>query len=166
MRGTFSIVGLLLATGLMAQLNSSREKFLVVDPKGHNAVVNEIMYSPLTRELISVADDKTIRLWDLDDQALIEVELLSAAEGDLAPVALQPLEGLDREALAAADRVDHQDGGVGLLDLEEPQVAADLRQVHGEKRRLHEGLVDLTRPHSPFDRTVDVDQHPLQVGEQ
>ncbi len=70
MRALFSILGMLFVTGLLAQLNSSREKFLVVDPMGHNAIVNEIMYSPLTRELISVSDDKTIRLWDLDEQAL------------------------------------------------------------------------------------------------
>ncbi len=46
------------------------EAFLVVDPQGHNALVNGIEYSPLTEELISISDDKTIRLWVLDDQIL------------------------------------------------------------------------------------------------
>ncbi|MFZ9046174.1 MAG: caspase family protein [Cyclobacteriaceae bacterium] len=46
------------------------EKFLVVDPQGHNAIVNDIVFSELTNELISVSDDKTIRLWEYDDQLL------------------------------------------------------------------------------------------------
>ncbi len=45
-------------------------KFLVVDPQGHNALVNGLEYSSLTNELISISDDKTIRLWVLDDQVL------------------------------------------------------------------------------------------------
>ena len=46
------------------------QKFLVVDPQGHNAIVNDIVFSELTNELISVSDDKTIRLWEYDDQLL------------------------------------------------------------------------------------------------
>lgn len=65
-----SLSFLLLVTNIEAQLNENGDKFLVVDPKGHNALVNEIMYSSLTRELISVSDDKTIRLWDDTDQVL------------------------------------------------------------------------------------------------
>lgn len=62
------IVLLAFANDLLAQ--TAKEQFLVVEPQGHNALVNAVMYSQLTRELITVSDDKTVRLWDLDDQAL------------------------------------------------------------------------------------------------
>jgi WD40 repeat protein len=55
-------------TSSYAQVDT--DKFLVVDPQGHNAIVNDIVFSELTNELISVSDDKTIRLWEYDDQLL------------------------------------------------------------------------------------------------
>lgn len=56
--------------------------FLVIDPKGHNAVINQLAYSDLTNELISVGDDKTIRLWSTDDQVLNRTfRIFSAGNG-------------------------------------------------------------------------------------
>ena len=68
MKNGLSLAFLLVFWVTLAQTGS--DKFLVVDPQGHNAVVNDIVFSDLTREIISVSDDKTIRLWEYTDQIL------------------------------------------------------------------------------------------------
>jgi WD40 repeat protein len=68
MKKLLYIICLTSAFIVLAQDDS--DKFLVVDPQGHNAVVNEIVFSDLTRELISVSDDKTVRFWEYGDQIL------------------------------------------------------------------------------------------------
>jgi WD40 repeat protein len=56
------------SVSIMAQ--DDVDKFLIVDPQGHNAIINDIVFSELTRELISVSDDKTVRFWEIEDQLL------------------------------------------------------------------------------------------------
>ncbi|MDH5609895.1 MAG: hypothetical protein OEY56_10475, partial [Cyclobacteriaceae bacterium] len=67
MRKLLTVIFLIPLFYLFAQPEGA---FLVVDPQGHNAVVNGMAYSPLTHELITVSDDKTIRFWELEDQVL------------------------------------------------------------------------------------------------
>src|SRR5262245_45165886 len=41
------------------------QPILVLDAGGHTAVVEDVLFTPDGRELITVSDDKTIRAWDV-----------------------------------------------------------------------------------------------------
>ena len=43
---------------------------LVIDPQSHNGVVNGMVFNSNGSRLISVSDDKTIRIWDTGDGKL------------------------------------------------------------------------------------------------
>jgi len=58
------VVTLAVRTGAAAETSS--EPFLVLDSGGHTAIVHAIVFTPDGKELISVADDKTIRFWDVE----------------------------------------------------------------------------------------------------
>ena len=50
----------LLATNVVAQ---DEVPILALDAHGHTAVVNKVVFTPDGKEVITVADDKTIRFW-------------------------------------------------------------------------------------------------------
>src|SRR5579875_3752623 len=45
--------------------------FLQIDPGGHTAVVHQVLFTPDNREMISVGEDKVIRVWDTRTQLQI-----------------------------------------------------------------------------------------------
>lgn len=100
------------------------DKFLVVDPNGHNALVNDLVFSDLTRELISVSDDKTIRLWELNDQILNRTFRISADQngpvGMLYASAISP----DGRFLAVAGYTPQND--IKIIDLQTSEIVDQL----------------------------------------
>ncbi len=46
---------------------------LVIDSGGHKALINDVLFTPDGKELISVSEDKTIRIWDVASGKTIEV---------------------------------------------------------------------------------------------
>ena len=44
---------------------------IVINPKGHSAKINKILYTPDGEKIISISEDKTIRLWNSENGELI-----------------------------------------------------------------------------------------------
>lgn len=66
---------------------------IVINPKGHSARINNILYSQDGSQIISVSEDKTIRVWDAETGEMIkkyESEIGEGSEGMLYASALAP----------------------------------------------------------------------------
>lgn len=69
------------------------EPILVIDPHGHSAQISEVMFTPDGSTLISVSNDKTIRLWDVETGDLLKTirgQIGDSHEGRLFAGALSP----------------------------------------------------------------------------
>jgi WD40 repeat protein len=94
-----------------AMLCFGDEPMLVIDPQGHSAMIRKVMLTPDGATLISVSDDKTIRLWDVktgDLMKTIRGQIGAGNEGELFAGALSP----DGKTLAA--------GGFGIPGGDKP----------------------------------------------
>ncbi|MCB0497720.1 MAG: caspase family protein [Cyclobacteriaceae bacterium] len=72
---------------------SSAQTRLVIDPQSHNGLVNGMVFTSNGSQLISVSDDKTIRIWDVKEGALdrtIRTFSGQGPEGAIYAVALSP----------------------------------------------------------------------------
>ena len=66
---------------------------LVIDPQGHSTTITEVIFTPDGNTLISVAADKTIRLWDVETGDLLKTlrgPIGEGPEGMLYDAALSP----------------------------------------------------------------------------
>ncbi|MEM1135373.1 MAG: hypothetical protein AAGI07_05990 [Bacteroidota bacterium] len=83
-----------LAILLMSFNTFSQDKpQLVIDPQGHSARINDLMFTADGKTLISVSDDKTIRVWNSSNGALrktIRGEIGAGATGKLVAGAISP----------------------------------------------------------------------------
>ncbi|GAK56997.1 WD-40 repeat protein [Candidatus Vecturithrix granuli] len=67
------------------------EPMLVIDPQGHSALIQDLIFTPDGAQLISVSDDKTIRVWDAESGDLLRTLrgwMGAGPEGGLNAVAL------------------------------------------------------------------------------
>lgn len=92
----FFNVPILLMTLLLSAANArpaAEDPILVIDPQGHSAMIRDVMFTPDGRRLISVSDDKTIRLWDVESGELLKTlrgQVGKGHEGKLFAGALSP----------------------------------------------------------------------------
>ncbi|VFN04377.1 MAG: WD40 repeat [Candidatus Kentron sp. G] len=66
---------------------------LVIETGGHQALINDVLFTPDGRQLISVSNDKTIRVWDVARGELVRTlrgEMGEGPEGKLFAGALSP----------------------------------------------------------------------------
>jgi len=75
---------LLVQTGLATAQTGPPQ--LIVDPKGHAAMIKDVLFTPDGKTLISVSDDKTIRLWDTENGALRKTIRLSVGQGPMGKI--------------------------------------------------------------------------------
>ena len=89
---------------LMSFNTFSQDKpMLVIDPKGHSARINDVMFTADGKTLISVSDDKTISVWNSTNGELrktIRGEIGEGANGKLVAGAISP----DGQLIAVAAR--------------------------------------------------------------
>lgn len=73
--------------------NSLAQTRLVIDPQAHYGVVNDLAFTSNGKYLISVSDDKTIRIWDVENKVLdrtLRTYAGEGAEGAIYALALSP----------------------------------------------------------------------------
>lgn len=93
---------------------------IVINPLGHSGKINEIMFSPNGEKLITVSNDKSIRLWDAakgEELSSIHIEQGDGYEGMIYTADLSP----DGTLLAVAGypvENDQQENYVTLIDLD------------------------------------------------
>ena len=64
-------LALIIITVTLPVFSQNDSVHVVLDPEGHTALVKSVMFSPTGEELISVSDDKTIKVWDVKTGRLI-----------------------------------------------------------------------------------------------
>ncbi len=66
---------------------------IVINPKGHSAKIHKILFTPDGERIISVSEDKTIRLWNAGDGELLnkfESQIGDGSDGMLYAAAISP----------------------------------------------------------------------------
>lgn len=111
--------------------STNPQAMLVLDAGGHLSRITEVLFTPDQRQLISVSEDKTIRIWDVATGTLQRVLRVPAANGTtgiLHRAALSP----DGRILATGGWGPAQHFGViYLIDLQSGKMIAALDRHNG-----------------------------------
>ncbi len=130
MKTLFAIL-LLLCCLIAAPLVLGQETddpILVIDPQGHSDMIREVIFTPDGKALISVADDKTIRLWDTGTGELLNTlrgQIGNGPEGKLYAAALSP----DGTTLAVGGYM--KDDEIRLIDIQSGEQIGLLKEHCG-----------------------------------
>lgn len=121
-----SCLVLLLAAGVLAA-SEAPAPLLVFDAGGHTAAVNKVQFTPDGQRLISVSNDKTIRVWDVrtgEPLNTLRPPIGNGSAGMLFALAVSP----DGRWLAAGgyESTGH-DHGIYLIDLSANEINTVLR---------------------------------------
>jgi WD40 repeat protein len=103
MRRCLSAIALCVAlvATVHAQLPTLSKPQLVLDADGHSDVIRRVLFTPLGKAVITVSNDKTVRLWDVstgETNKIIRLPTGPGDEGSLSAAAVTP----DGRALAVS----------------------------------------------------------------
>jgi WD40 repeat protein len=122
------------ASLISAQTAAQASPILTIEPGGHTAMVNELIFTRDGRSLISAGDDKVVRIWDVETGELrrtLRGQIGDGHEGRIFAAALSP----GGETLAAGGYdTTSQYGSIRFFDLNTGAVAKVLR---GHKDVIH-----------------------------
>ena len=152
-----STVLLCLTLATISRADDVAEKdrpILVLDAGGHTSIVWKVLFTPDGRELITVSDDKTIRVWDVaagEPLRVLRPPIGRGREGMLYAAALSP----DRRTLAVGGYgfKESNYGGIYLIDLSSGRIDRTLQghanvinslAFSGDGKRLASGSTDRT----------------------
>lgn len=118
---------------LISYFSAAQTPRLIIDSKGHTGLVNKIIFLDEGRRLISVSNDKTIRLWDVNNGNLLRTFYVNQSDGYHGRIYAAALSS-DEKTLAIAGFMGQAGkdsaaiGSIYLLSLEKP---AELIQLKG-----------------------------------
>ena len=114
------LISFILSPIFLQQISAQEEPQLIIDPQGHASMIRSVLFTPDGKSLISVSDDKTIRIWDIRKGVLnktIRGQIGEGAEGKMYCGALSP----DGKYLAVAgwlsDNKDKEYGRIRVINL-------------------------------------------------
>ncbi|NME68041.1 caspase family protein [Flammeovirga aprica] len=116
-----TLVIFLLCTGNL--FSQEKDTHLVIDAKGHSSLVRKVSFTSNNQKVISVSEDKTVRVWDLKSNALIKTywgEHTEGKEGRYNALALSP----DNSIAAVGGFL--QNNEIRIIDLRSGQQIASL----------------------------------------
>ena len=93
MRRLNLLLVMLILPAVAAAGDAPESPILVLDAGGHTAMVRKVLFTPDGRELITVSDDKTIRVWDVasgEPLRMLRPPIGRGSEGMLFAAALSP----------------------------------------------------------------------------
>ncbi len=73
--------------------NASNKPILQIDPGGHQAVINDIVFTQDGKQLVPASDDKVIRVWDIESGKTVRTirgQVGEGSEGKIFAMALSP----------------------------------------------------------------------------
>ncbi len=122
------IIYIILFLFFMPSLTSAEEPILVIDSHGHSSRISEILFTPDGKTLISLSEDKSIRLWDVqtgDLKRTLRQQIGEGRDGAILSGAISP----DGKTLAIGGIAHWDDQGlpVYLFNLENGEVIGVLR---------------------------------------
>ena len=91
MNQSIAVVALTLLTSIVLQ--GQDKPRIVIDNFGHSGLVNDLTYRAQTKELISVSDDKTIRIWNLSTGSVKKTLRVDIADGPRGKIYAAALSG-------------------------------------------------------------------------
>ena len=56
---------------------------IVINPMGHSAKINNLLFTPDGTRIISVSEDKTIRIWNVDNGEMAKIFVSQMGEGSV-----------------------------------------------------------------------------------
>src|SRR5271168_3340273 len=91
---SFGWIVLGLALAAHAPSAAAQDKpILVLDSGGHTAAVTKVLFTPDDRQVITVSEDKTVRIWDVasgETGRVLRLPIGPGSAGELACAALSP----------------------------------------------------------------------------
>ncbi len=120
---------------------------LSLDPGGHMSFIRAVLFTPDGKQLVSAADDKVIRVWDVDTEQTLRVlrgQIGAGSRGKIYALALSP----DARLLAAGGRIREAGEGSNPIRLYDFRTGEMLALLDG-----HRGAV-LSLDFSPDGRFI------------
>jgi WD40 repeat protein len=109
------LVGLTLA--LPAPAQEGNRPILVLDSGGHTAAIRQVLFTPKDREVITVSEDKTARVWDVASGETLRVLRLPIGPDDQGRLFCAALSPGGRLLAVAGDSVKGREGAIYLIVL-------------------------------------------------
>lgn len=121
-----ALVALAFALALTHSAQAREAPILSLDPGGHMALIRSVLFTPDGKQLISAADDKVIRVWDIEKEQTVRTlrgQIGAGNRGKIYSLSLSP----DTKLLAAGGRIREAGEGthpIRLYDFHSGEIVA------------------------------------------